>query len=160
MNLNQFDMASFTDLDASAQQALGTFFNHHHDKLLCTASRAGVPSIALMGTPRLAENGDLTFEISDPQSRTFQNVCENPAVVFMAYVSGARARDYAGVRLYAEATEVLTAGPRLEQIRQRIRERHGEEKAAELLASITCRITQVRPVIDRGQGWDELPALA
>ncbi|MVM31750.1 hypothetical protein GO755_17010 [Spirosoma sp. HMF4905] len=138
-------------------ESLSNFFNHHHDKLLCTANNKGEPSIALMGTPRLAENGTIEFEISDPVSVTLQNMKENKAVVFMAYIPGVRARDYTGARIYAEVTEILSSGEKIDHIRTRIRERHGEEKAAELLATVTCRIKKVRPVVDRGQRWDEPP---
>ncbi len=40
---------------------------------------------------------------------------------------------------------------------QRILERHGADKAAELEATVTCAITEVRPIVDRGQRWDEPP---
>ena len=137
--------------------ALRSFFNTHHDKLLCTANQAGEPSIALMGTPKLLENGDLTFEISDPQSLTLHNVQQNKAVCFMAYMPGERARDYIGARIYADVTEILTEGEKLAQIREHIRARHGAERAAELLATITCSVRKVRPVVDRGQQWHEAP---
>ncbi|MGI4864346.1 MAG: pyridoxamine 5'-phosphate oxidase family protein [Janthinobacterium lividum] len=150
-------MTLATDPQEFSQEALRSFFNTHHDKLLCTANQAGEPSIALMGTPKLLENGDISFEISDPQSLTLHNVQQNKAVCFLAYTPGERARDYTGVRIYAEATEVLTAGEKLEQIRDHIRARHGAEKAAELLATITCSVRNIRPVVDRGQQWHEAP---
>jgi len=143
--------------DEISAALLADFFNKHHDKLLCTANANGEPSIAIMGTPRLADNEHVEFEISDPVSVTLQNIKENKAVVFMAYLPGERARDYAGARIYAEVTEILSTGEKIEKIRSRIRERHGEEKAAELLATVSCRIKKVRPVVDRGQAWNEPP---
>lgn len=56
-----------------------------------------------------------------------------------------------------EVTEIFTSGAKLEQILSKIRERFGEEKAVELLATVSCRIEKVRPVIDQGQPWNELP---
>lgn len=143
--------------DTAAGQPLAEFFNHHHYKLMCTANARGEPSIALMGTPRLQADGTLAFELSDPVSTTLDNIRENKAVVFMAYVPGERARDFRGARLYAEVTEILSDGPRLDAIRQDIRERFGEDKAAELQATVTCAITRVRPIVDRGQRWDAPP---
>jgi hypothetical protein len=144
------------DLPESASIArLRAFFNTHHDKLLCTANRAGEPSVALMGTPRLNADGTVDFEISDPVSTTLDNIQENPSVVFIAYVPGPRARDYAGARVYARIEKLLTEGEELEAIRQGIFDRHGAKKAADLQATVRCRITRVRPIVDRGQPWNE-----
>ena len=141
----------------SSNALLADFFNGHHDKLLCTANKQGEPDIALMGTPRILESGDIGFEVSDKISLTLENIKENKSVVFMAYLPGARARDYSGVRIYAEVTEILTSGDKVEEIRKSIRERFGEEKAAEFQATVTCKISKVRPVVDRGQKWDKPP---
>lgn len=139
----------------STYELLSQFFNNHHDKLLCTANSKGEPNIALMGTPRLVAEGIIEFEISDPVSVSLQNIMENKAVVFMAYLPGARARDYHGARISATVTEIETAGEKFEKSKTRIREKHGEEKAQELLAIVTCQIVKVRPVVDRGQQWHE-----
>ncbi|ACU60162.1 PX domain-containing protein [Chitinophaga pinensis] len=134
---------------------LAGFFNSHHDKLLCTADKNGAPNIALMGTPRMTDNGSIELELSDEPSITLRNMRENKEVVFMLYLSGQRARDYSGARVYAEVTEIITSGEKLEKIRAMIRERFGNEKADELKATVTCRIKKVRPVVDRGQQWNE-----
>jgi hypothetical protein len=143
--------------DKSFLEALAGFFNNHHDKLLCTANKNGEPSIAIMGTPRLAANGNVEFEISDRVSLTLENIMENKAVVFMAYEPGVRARDYKGTRIYAQVVEILTTGEKIDNIRNAIRAKHGEEKASELQATVSCTITRVRPVVDRGQSWNEPP---
>lgn len=144
-------------IDDEAKKALIDFFNHHHDKLLCTANKEGEPSVALMGTPRLVSNETVEFEISDAVSVTLDNILENKAVVFIAYVPGQRARDYWGARVYAHVDEILTSGEKIEAIRQAIEEKHGAEKAAELRATVTCSIRRVRPIVDRGQPWNEPP---
>ena len=146
-----------TFFDDDAVRTLDEFFNHHHDKLLCTANARGEPSVALMGTPRLQGDGTIAFEISDVVSVTLDNIRANKSVVFLVYVPGERARDYKGVRIYAEVTEILTSGDRIAAIREGIRARHGAEKADELQATVTCAVTKVRPIVDRGQRWDEAP---
>lgn len=148
-----------TDLlpDGTPLPAVIAFFNHRHDILLCTADARGEPNVALMGTPRLQPDGRVAFEISDPVSRTLDNIRENPAVVFMSYEPGPRARDFRGVRLHARVTAIADSGPAFDAIRQGILERHGADKAAELQATVTCAVTRVRPVVDRGQRWDEPP---
>src|ERR1700753_3458165 len=148
---------SMLPVDNDQAHALRDFFNTHHDKLLCTANGRGEPSVALMGTPRLLPDGTIDFEISDAVSLTFNNIRENKAVVFIAYRSGTRARDYRGARIYAEVTEIQTEGEKVEEIRKRILAKHGAEKAAELQATVTCTIRKVRPIVDRGQRWNEPP---
>lgn len=133
------------------------FFNNHHDKLVCTANKHGVPNISIMGTPRIMESGDIVFHISDPISVTMDNMKENKEVVFMAYVPGERARDYHGVRIHTEVTEIISSGEKFKLIKEKIGERYGNDKADELLASITCRVKKVRPVVDRGQQWNAPP---
>ncbi|GAA0884378.1 hypothetical protein GCM10009120_29760 [Sphingobacterium siyangense subsp. cladoniae] len=138
---------------------LREFFRNHHDKLLCTANKKGEPSISLMGTPRIIENGNIEFELSDDPSITLNNLLENKSVVFMVYEPASRARDYKGVRIYGEVTEILREGEKLAQIRTKIREKYGNEKADELVATVTCEIKKLRPIVDRGQAWNELPVL-
>lgn len=144
-------------LDAGSERALIAFFNAHHDKLLCTSNAFGEPNISIMGTPRLSPDGSIEFEVSDPGSRTLDNIRENGAIVIMVYVPGARARDYVGARIYARVSEIADSGEKFDLIRRSIEERHGQEKAEELQATVTCQVTRVRPVVDRGQRWDQLP---
>jgi hypothetical protein len=143
--------------DSGLIPGLGEFFNGHHDKLLCTANKAGEPDIALMGTPRLLADGTIDFEISDPVSITFDNIRENRAVVFIAYRPSERARDYFGARIYAEVIRIESSGEKFDAIRNKILEKHGADKAAELQATVNCTIRQVRPIVDRGQPWDKPP---
>jgi hypothetical protein len=144
-------------LDQESIQALMDFFNNRHEKILCTANKDGEPSVALMGTPRLLADLTIEFEISDLVSVTLNNIQENKAVVLMAYNPGQRARDYRGARIYAEVIEILTAGEKIDAIRKAIFEKHGAEKASELQATVTGRVTRVRPIVDRGQHWNEPP---
>ncbi|GEP91687.1 Pyridoxamine 5'-phosphate oxidase [Chitinophaga terrae (ex Kim and Jung 2007)] len=137
--------------------ALREFFESHHDKFLCTVNKNGEPSIALMGTPRLNADGNIELELSDNPSVSLNNIQENKSVVFLVYEPAARARDYKGVRIYAEAIEILTQGEKLENIREKLRAKFGDEKADELVATATFSIKKLRPVIDRGQLWNEPP---
>lgn len=136
---------------------LRDFFKSQHDKLLCTANKNGEPSIAVMGTPRLNEDGNIEVELSDNPSITLSNILENKSVVFLVYEPAQRARDYKGVRIYAEAIEILTEGEKLETIREDLRAKFGDEKASELVATSTFKIKRLRPVVDRGQFWNEPP---
>jgi hypothetical protein len=141
----------------TATSALTEFFNNQHNIMVCTANMRGEPNISIMGTPRLNEDNHITFEISDPVSVTLQNIQENKEIVFMSFVPAQRARDYSGARIHAEVSEIYTSGEKIDQIRKGIREKHGEEKAAELLATVQCTIKKIRPIVDRGQKWNEPP---
>ncbi|HEX7667715.1 MAG TPA: hypothetical protein VF407_24475 [Polyangiaceae bacterium] len=144
-------------LDAASLQRLRQFFNDKHEIVLCSANERGEPNAAIMGSCRLAETGEVEFEISEPvdsPALTFDNIRGNPKVMFLRFIGGPRARDYRGLRIYADVVEIETSGARIEAIRRMIAEKHGEEKAAETRATVRCRITLIRPVLDRGQGWE------
>ncbi|SFN18712.1 hypothetical protein SAMN05428949_1828 [Chitinophaga sp. YR627] len=148
-------MNGVNEINGFSVATLAEFFNTHHDKLLCTADKNGAPNIALMGTPRMTANGIIELELSDEPSITLQNMRENKEVVFMLYLSGQRARDYSGARIYAEVAEIITSGEKLDKIREGIRQRFGNEKADGIKATVNCRIKKVRPIVDRGQQWNE-----
>ena len=120
---------------------LGEFFNSQHDKLLCTADKNGEPNIALMMTPKLLENGEIEMGIKYESSKTLRNIQENRTIVFMTYIPNVDISAYKGVRVYAEVTKILSRG----------------ENTQEFCATVTCRITQVRPLVDRGQVWSATP---
>jgi hypothetical protein len=143
-------------LDSDAIKQLRDFFNVKHEIILCSVSRDGVPNAALMGSCRLSESGNVEFEVSEPANSpamTFANIKENKNVLFMRFVSGERARDYKGLRIYAEITELQTSGEKIDALRAKIAEKYGADKAAETRATVTCRITNIRPILDRRQGW-------
>lgn len=75
----------------------------------------------------------------------------------LAYIPGLRARDYSGARIYAKVTEITSSGEQFDAVKETIRNKHGENKADELEATVTCEITKVRPIVDRGQRWNEKP---
>ena len=142
-------------LEAADLPALSQFINGHHDKIICTANRAGEPNASLMGTPRLTVDGLIQFEISDRASTTLDNLRQNPEILLMAYRPGARARDYYGARVSARVSALHTDGEVFESIRSAIAAQFGDVRAAELRATVTCTITRVRAVVDRGQAWND-----
>ncbi|RZK55449.1 MAG: pyridoxamine 5'-phosphate oxidase family protein, partial [Pedobacter sp.] len=69
--------------------------------------------------------------------------------LFLVYEPAPRARDYKGVRIYAEVTEIFTEGEKLDNIRTQISEKFGKERTVELVATVTCEIKKLRAVVDR-----------
>jgi hypothetical protein len=144
-------------LNRHSVEALRAFFNSHHEKLVCTANGDGEPNVALMGTPRLLADLTVELEISDVVSVTLNNLRENKSLVLIAFIPGQRARDFRGARIYARVDEIVTSGEKIEALRRDISEKHGPEKAAELQATVKGTVTKIRPIVDRGQAWDEAP---
>lgn len=154
------DATAWQTFDPSQIEALRDFFNTHHDKLLCTANRQGEPNVSLMGTPRMLPDGTIDFEIDDRVSITLNNIRENNAVVFLTYSPATRARDYQGARISARVTAVHVSGEKFDAARKALFDRFGAAKADQLQATVSCSITDVRPIVDRGQRWDEAPVIA
>ncbi|MDQ1251910.1 MAG: hypothetical protein QG646_1021 [Euryarchaeota archaeon] len=50
----------------------------------------------------------------------------------------------------------MTSGEMLEMIRKRAANLVGEEAAKMIYAAITFEISEVRPLVDFGQGWEKL----
>lgn len=141
------------DIEADSQADLATFFNHHHDKIVCTANTRGEPNVAIIGTMRMVNDHVIQFEITEDSSTTLENLSENRAMVVLNYEAADRARNYQGARLYARAQRIVTAGVEFQEVYDRIALRLGAEKAAALKATVICQIEKVRPIIDLGQSW-------
>lgn len=146
------------EINSNAIIKLISFFNYQpQDIIVCTANKAGEPNVTIMNSSRLAENQDIEFEISETVSSpsiTFRNIQENKQIVFMVVRSGATSKEYKGVRIYTEVIKIHTTGEKLASRQKVIKEKFGEEKANEIVATVVCKIKQIRPLVDRGQPWE------
>ncbi len=52
-------------------------------------------------------------------------------------------------------TACATSGEALETLKRQIAEVAGEEGAEMMKAAVTFEVTEVRPLIDIGQGWEQ-----
>ncbi|XWO13464.1 hypothetical protein HPDP_00161 [Candidatus Hepatincola sp. Pdp] len=141
-----------------AIEKLRRFFNNQpQDIIVCTANKAGEPNVALMNSSRILENQDIEFEISETVSSpsiTFRNIKENKYITFMVVKSGKSSKEYQGIRIYAKVIQIHTTGEKLVKMQNFIKEKFGEEKALEVVATVVCQIKKIRPLIDRGQPWE------
>jgi hypothetical protein len=143
-------------LDPHSFELVRAFFNDKREIILCSASKDGEPNAALMGSCRLSDDGHVDFEIiesKDSSSVTFTNLAANGNVLFMRFIPGERARHYKGLRIYAKVEALHTSGPKLDEVRGRIRAKWGDNAASETKATVSCQITAIRPIVDMGQEW-------
>jgi hypothetical protein len=68
---------------------------------------------------------------------------------------GSFAMDWKEIRVYVRIKEYMTSGEMLEMIRKRAANLVGEEAAKMIYAAITFEISEVRPLVDFGQGWEK-----
>jgi hypothetical protein len=120
---------------------------------LSTANREGKVDSAVFGSPRMT--GEKTVVVALGKDRTLEYLQENPYAVYLIMEPGASIMDWKGVRVYLKMTESATSGEMLESIRNQIAQGVGKEAAQMVYAAVTFEVTEVRPLIDMGQGWEQ-----
>ncbi len=132
---------------------LERFFNDRPRNVsVCTVNALKEPNIAIINSSRIAEN-KIEFEVGE--SSTLRNIESNKSVAFIIVKEGKTLMEYKGIRIYGSATEIQTTGEKLERARAILRERVGEKEAAAIKATVICKIDRIRPLVDRGQGWEK-----
>jgi hypothetical protein len=120
---------------------------------LSTANREGKVDSAVFGSPRMTD--EKTVVVALGKDRTLEYLQENPYAVYLIMEPGASIMDWKGVRVYLKMTESATSGEMLESIRNQIAQGVGKEAAQMVYAAVTFEVTEVRPLIDMGQGWEQ-----
>ncbi|MDG6249411.1 pyridoxamine 5'-phosphate oxidase family protein [Methanocalculus sp.] len=120
---------------------------------LSTADRAGKVDSAVFGSPHMADEKTVVMALG--KNRTQENLRENPHAVFLIMEPGEAIGDWKGVRVYLEVKELATSGPLLEGLKGRIASMLGEEAAGMIDAAVRFEVTEVRPLVDMGQGWEQ-----
>ncbi|HSD56586.1 MAG TPA: pyridoxamine 5'-phosphate oxidase family protein [Methanotrichaceae archaeon] len=120
---------------------------------LSTSSKDGKVDAALFGSPHMID--EKTVVMATAKNRTFSNLQENPNAVFMIVEPGKGVFEWKGVRVYLKMKEYSTSGELLEMIRSQVAKFVGEEAANRMYASVTFEVSEVRPLIDFGQGWEK-----
>ena len=96
-----------------------------------------------------------TVIVALARGRTFANLEENPNAVFMIMEPGAGILDWKGIRVYLKMLEFATSGPKLENYKSQMAKIVGEQAAGMIAVLATFEVTEVRPLIDFGQGWEK-----
>lgn len=119
---------------------------------ISTASRDGRVDVAVMGSPQMTD--EKTVIVGMGVNRTLVNLRENPNAVFMIVEPGAGIMEWKGVRVYLTLRDLTTAGPALDAYLAGVMKVAGEGVASMIKALATFQVTEIRPIIDMGQGWE------
>ena len=115
---------------------------------LATSNKEGDVNAAVFGSPRMIDENTVVMGIGE--NRSFRNLQRNPKAVFIVMEPGETARDWKGARVYLEAVDMETEGEFLDQIKQNLVKAAGQQAADMIDAAIRFKITEVRPIVDRG----------
>ncbi len=118
---------------------------------LGTASKEGKPNIAHLGSPQMVDEKTVVMGLG--QNRTLANLQENPYAVFTILEPAKTVTEWKGVRVYLKMIDLQTSGEKLDNVKDAIAKRSGEGAAKLVKAVATFEITEIRPIVDFGQGW-------
>jgi len=120
---------------------------------LSTADKAGNVDSAIFGSPRMTDEKTVVMGLG--KNRSLANLQQNPHAVYLIMEPGASLMDWKGVRVYLKAQKITTSGPVLDTLRAQMAKVAGEEAAKMIHATVSFSVTEVRPLIDMGQGWEK-----
>ena len=123
------------------------FFNKRpRNCLITTANGKGDVNVAVYGSPQMIDENRVTIAVRN--SRTYENLRENPKAAIIVMEPGEVKHDSKAVRVYLELAAIETEGELLNQYKDTVAKRLGKESADGLLAAIRFKIRDVRPLID------------
>ncbi|UCF58182.1 MAG: pyridoxamine 5'-phosphate oxidase family protein [Deltaproteobacteria bacterium] len=115
---------------------------------LATANKLGDVNAAVFGSPQMIDENTVVMGIGE--NRSFRNLQRNPKAVFIVMEPGESMMDWKGARVYLEAVDMETDGEFYNQVKQGIAKVAGPQAAEAIHAAIRFKITEVRPLVDRG----------
>ena len=120
---------------------------------LSTADRAATVDSGVFGSPRMTDEKTVVMGLG--KNRTLANLQQNPHAVYLIMTPGATIMDWKGIRVYLKAQKIATSGPVLDTFKAQMAKVAGEEAAKMIFATVSFEVTEVRPLIDMGQGWEK-----
>jgi len=120
---------------------------------LSTADKAGNVDSAIFGSPRMTDEKTVVMGLG--KNRTLANLQQNPHAVYLIMESGATLMDWKGIRVYLKTKNIATSGPVLDNFKTQMAKVAGEEAAKMIYAVVNFEVSEVRPLIDMGQGWEK-----
>ena len=121
--------------------------------VISTSSKDGRVDCAVYGSPQMIDEKTVIAALA--RGRTFANLEDNPHAVYMIMEPGAGVLDWKGIRVYLKMLEYATSGPQLEMYKSQTAKIVGEQAAEMIAVLATFEVTEVRPLIDFGQGWEK-----
>lgn len=120
---------------------------------LSTADKAGNIDSALFGSPRMTDEKTVVMGLG--KNRTLANLQKNPHAVYLIMEPGATLKDWKGIRIYLTVQNIATSGPVLSTFKAQMAKVTGEEATKMIHAAVSFEVTEIRPLIDMGQGWEK-----
>jgi hypothetical protein len=120
---------------------------------LSTADKSGKVDSAVLGSPRMTD--EKTVVVGLGKNRTLANLQQNQNAVFLVMEPGKTLADWKGVRVYLKAKNIVTSGPALSGYKAQVAKVAGQQAADMMAAVVNFEITEVRPLVDMGQGWEK-----
>ena len=120
---------------------------------LSTADTAGTVDSGVFGSPRMTDEKTVVMGLG--KNRTLANLQQNPQAVYLIMEPGASIMDWKGIRVYLKSKKIATSGPVLDTFKAQMAKVAGEEAAKMIYAAVSFEVTEVRPIIDMGQGWEQ-----
>ena len=120
---------------------------------LSTADKTGNVDSAVFGSPRMTDEKTVVMGLG--KNRTLANLQQNPHAVYLIMDSGATLMDWKGIRVYLKTKKIATSGPVLDTFKAQMAKVAGEEAAKMIYAVVNFEVTEIRPLIDMGQGWEK-----
>jgi hypothetical protein len=120
---------------------------------LSTASRKGNVNAAVFGSPRMVDEKTVVMGLG--KDRSLQYLQENPNAVFLIMEPGKSLTEWKGIRVYLKMKTAATSGPKLDDYKIQMAKAFGPDAANMVHAAVTFEVTEVRPLVDMGQGWEK-----
>jgi hypothetical protein len=120
--------------------------------VISTSNKDGKVDSAVYGSPQMID--EKTVLVALAKGRTFANLQENPNAIFMIMEQGAGILDWKGIRVYLRMREHVTSGPQLDAYKSGVAKIVGKQASEMIQVLATFDVTEVRPLIDFGQGWE------
>jgi len=120
---------------------------------ISTSGRDGSVDAAVFGSPHMTD--EKTVVLGSGGNRTLSNLRQNPNAVYLIMEPGKNIMDWKGIRAYLKVKNIDDSGPLLDTFKRNMAKVAGEEAAAMIQAVVSFEITEVRPLIDMGQGWEK-----
>ena len=121
--------------------------------VISTSSKDGKVDSAVYGSPQMTD--EKTVVVALAKGRTFANLKENPNAVYIIMEPGTGILDWKGVRVYLRMKEYATSGPQFDMYKSEAAKIVGEQALEMIKVLATFEVTEVRPLIDFGQGWEK-----
>jgi hypothetical protein len=121
--------------------------------VISTSSKDGWVDSAVLGSPQMID--EKTVIVALGKGRTFANLQGNPNAVYMIMEPAEEILKWKGIRVYLRMKEHITSGPKFDTYKSQMAKVVGEQAADMIKVLATFEVTEVRPLIDLGQGWEK-----